>query len=136
MSDHAALQLEALYSRQGIFVGSYRYQLQTCARWRYRATLAYLDVPAVVKLHAGAAGTGFFQGLGLQLSVARSQREYLAPFGASGGASNPPEQAVSPDRGALVPASLSYVGERWLPIRQRLRPGLALPRRRLPRLAR
>ena len=73
-----------------------------------RATLAYLDVPVLLKLSAGAANTGFFLELGPQLSVALAQREYLAPFG--GNAANASEQTLSTDRGALTPVSLGYVG--------------------------
>lgn len=114
LSDHAAVQLEVLYSQKGVFVDDYRYQIRTSSAsfnmWRYRSTLSYLDVPALIKLNTGAAGAGFFLEAGPQLSFALAQREYLAPFGSTGSTANPPEQTLSTDRSALVPVSLGYVG--------------------------
>lgn len=111
LTDHASLQLEALYSRKGVFVDSYAYQLPSgriSSAYRYRSTLSYLDVPLLVKLQAGAANTGFFLEAGPQLSIALAQREYVAPFGSN--ASNFPNYDISTDRGALVPVGYGFVG--------------------------
>jgi len=113
LSDHATLQVEALYSRKGVFVDSYPYRYPASplfGSWRYRSALSYLDVPVLAKLSTGAASTGFYLELGPQLSLALGQREYVTPYGSSGSAANPPAQTLSTDRNALTPVALGYVG--------------------------
>lgn len=114
LSDHAAVQLEALYSQKGVFVDNYGYSIRTSQAnfnyWRYRSTLSYLDVPVLLKLNSGEANWGFYLEAGPQVSFALAQREYLSPFGTSSKAPNPDDVTISTDRGALVPVVLGYVG--------------------------
>ncbi|MEJ7658398.1 MAG: porin family protein [Hymenobacter sp.] len=114
LSDHAAVQLEVLYSQKGVFVDNYTYSIRTAQAnfnyRRYRATLSYLDVPVLLKLNSGEANRGFYLEAGPQVSFALGQREYLSPFGKSSNAPNPEDITISTDRGALVPVVLGYVG--------------------------
>ena len=113
LSDHAAVQLEVLYSQKGVFVDDYKYTIRTPQAnfnyWRYRSTLSYLDVPVLIKLNSGEANRGFYLEAGPQVSFALGQREYLSAFG-KGNTSNPDDVVISTDRGALVPVVLGYVG--------------------------
>ncbi len=114
LSDHTAVQLEVLYSQKGVFVDNYTYTVRTPQAnfnsWRYRSTLAYLDVPVLIKLNSGEANRGFYMEAGPQVSFALAQREYLSPFGTVGSYPNPADYTISTDRSALVPVVLGYVG--------------------------
>ncbi|MGI4742448.1 MAG: porin family protein [Janthinobacterium lividum] len=119
LSEHSALQLEALFSQKGMHERHFQHVYQdptlSGSANTYHAALQYLDVPLLYTWGPGRQDhNGPFVALGPQVSFAYSKREYVHPT--SEGPDGPNEETLDTNYWSLAPVTAGYVvgaGYRW-----------------------